>query len=47
MEKKRRAAQDKYSVIQWFKEYDELRKKYNIKAQDIWNFNESGFRWLV
>jgi hypothetical protein len=44
MDKKRRAAQDKGSVIQWFKDYEALWKQYNIRAQDLWNFDESSFR---
>jgi hypothetical protein len=32
MDQKRRAAQDKGSVIQWFKDYEALIKKYNIRA---------------
>lgn len=43
MDKKRRAAQDTGSVIEWFKEFEALRKKYNIRAQDLWNFDEIGF----
>jgi hypothetical protein len=44
MNRKRRVAQDKAKVIQWFKEYDNVRKQYGIKAQNIWDFDESGFR---
>ena len=44
MDRKRKAAQDKDEVIQWFKGYDDVRREYSIKAQDIWNFDESGFR---
>jgi hypothetical protein len=32
MDKKRRAAQDTSAILEWFKEYEELRKKYNIRA---------------
>jgi hypothetical protein len=44
LDKKRRAAQDTSSVLEWFKEYEALRKTYNIRAQDLWNFDETGFR---
>jgi len=44
MDRRRRAAQDKGSVIQWFKDYKALIKKYNIRPQDLWNFDESSFR---
>jgi hypothetical protein len=44
MDKKRRAAQDVDDVIHWFAEYARLRKEHKIYLQNIWNFDETGFR---
>jgi hypothetical protein len=44
MDRKRRAVQDSEAILLWFKEYDHLRKEFKIGAQDIWNFDEPGFR---
>ena len=44
IDKKRRAAQDTEEVRQWFAEYARLRKEYKIFPQNIWNFDETGFR---
>jgi hypothetical protein len=44
MDKKRGATQDASSVIGWFKEYEALPKRYGIRAQDLLNFDETGFR---
>jgi hypothetical protein len=44
MDAMRRAAQDIEAVIQWFREYNALRKEHRIGVNDIWNFDETDFR---
>ena len=43
LDRRRRAAQDKASVIQWFKDYEDLKRKFNIRPQDLQNFDKTGF----
>ncbi len=38
------SAQDVKEVKEWFKKYKEAVKKYQVQRQDIFNFDETGFR---
>jgi hypothetical protein len=38
------SAQDVKEVKEWFKKYKEVVKKYQVQSQDIFNFDETGFR---
>ena len=44
MDAKRRAAQEPEVVIQWFKGYEKLRISKDIKAENVWNFDETNVR---
>jgi hypothetical protein len=38
------SAQDTKEVKEWFKKYREVVDKYHVQKQDIFNFDETGFR---
>jgi hypothetical protein len=42
--RERISAQDIKEVKEWFKKYKEAVKKYQVQRQDIFNFDETGFR---
>jgi hypothetical protein len=44
MDAKRRAAQDIQVVVQWFKGLEEVKVLHDIKAGNMWNFDETGVR---
>jgi hypothetical protein len=41
MDAKRRATQDIQVVVQWFKGLKEVKVLHDIKAGNIWNFDET------
>jgi hypothetical protein len=42
MNAKRRAAQIPKVVINWFKGFEQIRIFYEIRLENMWNFNETG-----
>jgi hypothetical protein len=44
MDYKRRAVQDIGVVLDWFKDFERIKQEYNIKPENIYNFDECGFR---
>jgi hypothetical protein len=42
--RERVTAQDKVVVQDWFKKYRDIVQKHNITRNNIWNFDETGFR---
>jgi hypothetical protein len=42
MDAKRQAIQDIQVVVQWFKGLEEVKVPHDIKAGNIWNFDETG-----
>ena len=44
MDRKRRAAQEPGVIIQFFRDLAYIRKTHDIRPENMWNFDESGFR---
>jgi len=44
MDYKRRAVQDIGVVLDWFKDFERIKQEYNIKPENMYNFDECGFR---
>jgi hypothetical protein len=44
MDYKRRAVQDIGVILDWFKDFERIKQEYNIKPENMYNFDECGFR---
>jgi DDE superfamily endonuclease len=54
LELERKLAHDPNILSSWFRRFEQLREKYSVQKEDIWNFDETGFRigvgksqWIV
>ena len=43
LDKERAFAQDPEILDAWFELFDNLKKKYGVELEDIWNMDEKGF----
>jgi Tc5 transposase DNA-binding domain len=44
LELKRKLAHDSATLSNWFERFHQLRNKFGVQNEDIWNFDERGFR---
>lgn len=44
MELERKLAHDPEMLSNWFERFQKLREQYQVLDDDIWNFDETGFR---